>query len=226
MARAGGQHPFHGGVTGGGQHHVVRGIKGPAAVVEHLRGDLGNAFHRARNVAADGVAVIQALEQAGDEPPVRAVVVHFDLLPDDALLLGNGLLGEVGVGHHAQQHIQAFVQLLGGGEQVAGAVKAGKGVGVGTGLGVLGKGVAVLVLEHLVFQKMRHTGGQMHLFAVQTEIPVDGAEFGSKDDVGAGVARHGPHQHGQAGGQHPPLVGHGLFQHGLFGIRHGSVPPL
>ena len=130
------------------------------------------------------------------------------------------------MGHHAQQHIQTFVQLLGGGEQVAGAVKAGKGVGVGTGLGVLGKGVAVLVLEHLVFQKMRHTGGQMHLFAVQTEIPVDGAEFGSKDDVGAGVARHGPHQHGQAGGQHLPLVGHGLFQHGLFGIRHGSVPPL
>ena len=49
-----------------------------------------------RNVAADGVAVVQALAQAGDEPPVRAVVVHLDLLPDDALFLGDGLLGKVG----------------------------------------------------------------------------------------------------------------------------------
>ncbi len=117
--------------------------------------------------------MIQALAQAGDEPPVGAVIVHFDLLPDDALLLGDGLLSKVGTAHHAQQHIQAFVQLLGGGKQVAGAVKAGKGIGVGTGLGELCKGIAVLILKHLVFQKMRHTGGQVHFPAVHPEIPVD-----------------------------------------------------
>ena len=128
--------------------------------------------------------------------------------------------------HHAQQHIQAFVQLLGRSEQVAGAVKAGKGVGVGTGLGVLGKGVAVLVLEHLVFQKMRHTGGQMHLFAVQPEIPVNGAKAGSKNDMGAGITRHGPHDNGQSGGQGLPLVSHGLFQQGLVILRHERPPPL
>ena len=170
--------------------------------------------------------MVQALEQAGDEPPVRTVIVHFDLLPDDALLLGDGLLGKIGVAYHTQQHVQTFVQLLGGGEQVAGAVKAGKGVGVGAGLCVLGKGVAVLVLEHFVLQKMRHTRRQMHRLAVQAEIPVDGAELGGIDHMGAGIARHGAHQHRQAGGQGLPLVGHGLFQQGLVILRHGQHPPL
>ena len=170
--------------------------------------------------------MVQALEQAGDEPPIRAVIVHFDLLPDDALFFCNGLLGKVGVTHHAQQHVQAFVQLLGSGEQVAGAVKAGKCVGVGTGLCVLGKGVAVLVLEHLVFQKMRHTRRQMHRLPVQAEIPVDRAELGGIDHMGAGITRHGAHQHRQAGGQGLPLVRHGLFQQGLVILRHGQHPPL
>ena len=83
-----------------GQHHIGRRVEPLGAVVEHLRGQAGNAFHRARDVAADGVAVVQALEQAGDEPPVRAVIVHFDFLPDDALLLGDGGLGEPGLAHH------------------------------------------------------------------------------------------------------------------------------
>ena len=223
---AGGKDLLHGGVASRSQHHIARGIKGLAAVVQHGGRDLGNALHRARDIAADGVAVVQALEQAGDEPPVRAVIVHFDFLPDDALLLGDGLLGKVGVAYHAQQHVQAFVQLLGGGEQVAGAVKAGKGVGVGTGLCVLGKGIAVLVLEHFVLQKMRHARRQMHRLPVQAEIPVDGAELCGIDHMGAGIARHGAHQHRQAGGQSLPLVGHGLFQQGLVILRHGQHPPL
>ena len=170
--------------------------------------------------------MVQAFEQTGDEPPVRAVIVHFDLLPDDALFFCNGLLGKVGVPHHAQQHVQTFVQLLGSREQVAGTVKAGKGVGVGARLCVLGKGIAVLVLEHFVLQKMRYTGRQMHRLPVQAEIPVDGAELGSIDHMGAGIPRHGAHQHCQAGGQGLPLVGHGLFQQGLVILRHGQHPPL
>ena len=170
--------------------------------------------------------MVQALEQAGDEPPVRAVVVHFDLLPDDALLLGDGLLGKVGVSHHAQQHVKALVQLFRGRKEVAGAVKAGKCVGVGPGLCVLGKGIAVLVFEHFVLQKMRHTRRQMHRLPVQAEIPVDGAEAGGVNDMGAGVARHGADEDGQPRGQGLPLVGHGLFQQGLVILRHGQHPPL
>ena len=225
VAFAGSQNLFHGGVARRGQHHIARCIERLAAVVEHLRRNFRNALHRARNVAADGVLVVETLEQAGDEPPVRAVVVHFDLLPDDALLFGNGLLRKIRMRHHAQQHIQTFVQLLGSGEQIAGAVKAGERIGVGTGLGVLCKGVTVLVLKHFVLKEMRHTGRQVHLFAAQPEVPVNGAEFGGKDDMGAGVARHGPHNDGQAGRQGLPLIGHGLLQQGLVILRHRQTPP-
>ena len=172
------------------------------------------------------MAVVQALEQAGDEPPVRAVIVHFDLLPDDALFLGDSLLGKIGVGHHAQQHIQTLVQLLGRGEQIAGAVKAGEGIGVRAGLCVLCKGISVLILEHLVLEEVCHACGQVHFFSVQPEIPVDGTKAGGKNDMGAGIARHRPHDDGQAGGQDLPLIGHSLFQQGLIILRHGRPPPL
>ena len=84
----------------------------------------------------------------------------------------------------------------------------------------------VLVLEHFVLQKMRHTRRQMHGLAVQAEVPVDRAELGGIDHMGAGIARHGTHQHRQAGGQGLPLVGHDLFQQGLVILRHGQHPPL
>ena len=106
VAGTGGQDLLHAGVARCGQHHIARGIERLAAVVEHLRRYAGNALHGTRNVAADGVAVVQALAQAGDEPPVGAVVVHLDLLPDDALFFGDGLLGEVGLAHHFQQHVR------------------------------------------------------------------------------------------------------------------------
>ncbi len=106
--------------------------------------------------------MIQALAQAGDEPPVGAVIVHLYLLPDDALLFGDGLLGKVGMSHHAQQHVKALVQLFRGRKEVAGAVEGRESVGIRAGLGELCKGIAVLILEHLVLEEMGHTGGQMH----------------------------------------------------------------
>ena len=63
--------------------HPAHGIL-PCLLYTSLRRDLCNAFHRARNVAADGGAVLQALAQAGDEPPVGAVIIpvsytHLDV---------------------------------------------------------------------------------------------------------------------------------------------------
>ena len=170
--------------------------------------------------------MVQALAQASDEPPVRAVIVHFDLLPDDALLLGDGLLGEVGASHHAQQHVEALVQLFCGRKEIAGAVEGGEGIGVGTGLGKLCKGVAVLILKHLMLEEMGHAGGQMYLPLPQPEIPVDGAEAGCIDDMGAGVARHGADEDSQPRGQGLPLVCGGAFQHAPGVLSHSRLPPL
>ena len=83
-----------------GQHHIGRRVEPLGAVVEHLRGQAGNAFHRAGNVVPQGVVGVQAVEQRVEQPPIGAVIVHLDLLPDDALLFGDGGLGEPGLAHH------------------------------------------------------------------------------------------------------------------------------
>ena len=64
--------------------------------------------------------------------------------------------------HHAQQHVKALVQLFRSRKEVAGAVEGRESIGIRAGLGELCKGVAVLILEHLVLEEMGHTGGQMH----------------------------------------------------------------
>ena len=174
----------------------------------------------------DGVAVVQALGQRGHDAPVRAVVVHFYFLANNPLLLGNGRLGKIGFPHHRQQDIQALVHLLGGGEQVAGLVKAGVCVGRGPGLCVFCKGVAVLALEHLVLQKVRDARGQMHRLAVHLKIQINGPKTGAVNGVYPAVARHGPHQHGKPAVQLYGFAGGGP-PHGLHGvILHGARPPL
>ena len=206
----------------------------------HLQGGLGHRLLEVaaggRHGAADGDGGDLAALQADLAGPLIEGGNDGLQIGGEGLLAGNLLqtaahlthgLGPAAGGVCQQQHIQAFVQLLGGGKQVAGAVKAGKGIGVGTGLGELCKGIAVLILKHLVFQKMRHTGGQVHFPAVHPEIPVDGAKAGGIDDMSARIARHGPHQHRQARGQHLPLIGGGLGQGTVRVLfRHGRSPPL
>ena len=70
-----------------------------------------------------------------------------------------------------------------------------------------------------------HTGGQMYFPLPQPEIPVDGAEAGGVDDMGAGVARHGADEYGQPRGQNFPLVSGGAFQHALGVLSHSRSPP-
>ena len=110
----------------------------------------------------------------------------------------------------------------GGGEVIAGAVKAGEGVGVGPGAGKFGKGVPLLVLEHLVFQIVGHSGGQGQFLLAEAEMDVDGTEPGRHDGVGGGIVRHGPDQDGQARGQDIALVA-GAVQNGQT-FRHGPPP--
>ena len=121
-------------LAGHAQHHVGGRVERLGAAVKHLRRQLGNALDRAGDVVPQRVVRIQAAEQCIQQPPVGAVIVHLDLLPDDALLLGDGGLGKPRLAHHAQQNVKVFVDLLRGGEEIAGAVIAGKGVGRGTGL--------------------------------------------------------------------------------------------
>ena len=60
----------------------------------------GNSTTRTRQCRPAGVVGVQAAEQRVEQPPIGAVIVHLDLLPDDALLFGDGGLGEPGLAHH------------------------------------------------------------------------------------------------------------------------------
>ena len=153
-------------LAGHAQHHVGGRVERLGAAVEHLRRQLGNALDRAGDVVPQRVVRIQAAEQCVQQPPVGAVIVHLDLLPDDALLLGDGGLGKPRLADHAQQNVKVFIDPLRGGEEIAGAVIAGKGVGRGTGLGIKIERVALGRLAHLMLQKMRRAGGQRDLPAV------------------------------------------------------------
>ena len=169
---------------------------------------------------------IQTGQQRIHQAPIRAVIVHFDLLADDALLFGDGLCGKIRMGHHLQQHIQALLQLAGGGEQVAGAVKNRKGIGIGPCAGKLCKCVAILILEHLVLQKMSGARRQMDGPTIHHKILIDGAEMRSQDHMGGGIIRHRPGNDGQTGGQMLPLVCRNALQKRTAPQRfiHGPTP--
>ena len=214
VAPAGVHRLFHCDLAGHRQHHVGRRVEGAGAAVEQLRGQPGDAVHRAGDVVAQRVAAVQAAEQGVEQPPVGAVVVHLDLLPDDALFLGDGRLSEPGFAHEAEQDIQVLVDFLRGREQVAGAVIAGERVGRSARLGIEAERVALGRFAHFVFQEMGRARGQRDRLAVQQEIPVDGTERRSIDGVDAAVARHGAAEHRQAAGQH-----------GLFAAHRGRRPP-
>ena len=70
----------------------------------------------------------QHLEDLG----IRIVLVHIDLLTDDALLLLHRFIGKVGGGHKFQQKIQTLGEILCAGEVVGGHIVAGEGIGNGT----------------------------------------------------------------------------------------------
>lgn len=103
--------------------------------------------------------LIERAEQVEVHLPVGVIVIHADLLSDDALFLGNRSLGEIGLGDKLQQDAQALLKMVGAGEEIGSLVKGGIGIGVGAGLGILGEGIAVLAVEHLVFQIMAMPSG-------------------------------------------------------------------
>ena len=183
-----------------GQHHVVQVVEGVVAAVEQVGVDPGNRLDGARDVHLDAIVVVKAVQQVKGHPPARVVLIHADLLPDDALLLLHRLLGEVGVGHAVQQNLQRLLEFARAGEQVAGLVEAGEGVGGGSGLGVPVKCVAVLALKHLVLQVVGDALRHPNLLSplLRLEAGVDRAVLGREHGVGGGKSRHGVEQHGQS----------------------------
>ena len=167
------------------------------------------------------MGAVQTAHTLGQHTPIGAVVVHFDLLPNDPLLFGNGLLGEIGFSHHAQQHIQAFVDLRGRRKNIAGFFKAGKGIRLCAGFGIQRKRIALIAFKHFMLQKMRRAFRNHHFFAVHGKEAVNRAKIRAVHRVYRAVARHGAHLHGEPAGQGDDLVFSGLYRH-LVGFHCAS----
>ena len=84
------------------QNHVGRGIKCLMAVIQRVRSDFGNALHCTGNAGAGRMAMIHGPQHPGVDLPVGVVLDHADLLTDDALLLGNTLIGEIENGQYTE----------------------------------------------------------------------------------------------------------------------------
>ena len=136
------------------------------AVVEGLRRDVGDALHGSGDGGPGGGDLIESPEQPGVNLPVGVVLDHADFLADDALLLVHALLGEVGDGDEGQQNLQIFVKVVRGVEVVPGHGVGGEGVGLCAVFRQFLKGVALLGVEHLVFQIVGNSGGGVHPLAV------------------------------------------------------------
>ena len=110
------------------EHHISRVIKGPVAGVQGVGSDLGNGFHRSQNRLPDRMAVVEATQQILIYLPVRVVIVHADLLSDNALLLMDALGSKVGRRDEAEQHPQMLWESVGAGKVVGCHVSGGKSI--------------------------------------------------------------------------------------------------
>jgi len=100
------KHLFHlgdGEVSRHRKHHIVQVIEIVVALVQQIGGDVGDGLHRSGNVDPHRMLLVQGLQQIELPPPSGVVVVHLDLLADDALLLLHGLGGEIGLLDEIQQ---------------------------------------------------------------------------------------------------------------------------
>ena len=186
------------------EDHVGGGVERLVAVVQRLSGDLPDGLDAARHGDAAGVVLIQGLHHPGIDLPVGVVLDHADLLADDALLLGNALLGKIGDGHEGQQNLQILLKMVGGVEVVAGHGVGGEGVGLRTVLRQFLKGVALLGVEHLVLQIVGDARRGVQPLAVQLEAHVHAAVAGGEEGVLLDIAGLGHHADHQAVGQGLP----------------------
>ena len=156
------------------------------------------------------------------DPAVRGIVVHQDLLGNDAPLLLHGFLREIRRGDKGQQQFQAAVKMLRAGEIVGGGVIAGEGVGIGPQGGEFGAHIPVGHIEHLVLQIVGNALGRLIFHPVQGEFRMDGAVGGHEIGHLPPETRLGADDDLQAVGQAPAVKP--LIQHGIIRPCHWPTP--
>ena len=148
-------------------------VKDAVAVVERFGCDLRDALHGTGDVLADGVVVVERAQKLEISGIAGAVLAHADLLTDDALLLGDALLGIVRRGNVGEQQPEIFHEVFRTREIIRRVAGAGEGVGARAERGEVRKDVAsVRHIKHLVLEEMGDARGRIDPLAVHLEAAV------------------------------------------------------
>ena len=182
------RHPLRVHVADDAQGHVAGLVEGIVALVEGFGGDVGDGLPAPGQGDAQGVVLVQRPLEVLVHPPGGVVFYHLNLLPDDALLLVHALLGEIALRDKGEQGAQVLLEPLGAVKIVSRHGRRREGVGRGAVGGEFLQGVALLGVEHLVFQKMRHPRRGLLPHAVLAEADVHAAVAGGEEGVGFQVA--------------------------------------
>ena len=102
------------------------------------------------------MVAVQTLVRADEHLPAGCVLYHADLLIDNAAFLLHVFVRKVRREHEFEQNLQIFLKPVGAGEVVRRHGVARKRIRACTGTGEFLERIAVLVLEHLVLEEVRH----------------------------------------------------------------------
>ena len=162
------------------------------------------------------------VKQILDHTRLRAVLVHPNLLRDDAALLFHALRREIRLRDQPQEDLQVLLKFLRAVEIIGRHGIAREGVRTAA---VRGKKVHRVVLrqvEHLVLQIVRDAVRHTMAHAAECKLRVDGAEIHAQKGIAAGKARLRHHADAQAVRQ--DLLPAALAQLGIFKELHASTP--
>ena len=149
---------------------------------------------------------IQAGRQIFKDAAVGIVQMHADLLIDDADLLLNALLCEIGSGDELQQQFQRAFKVFGAGNIVGGHIIAGEGIGARTQRSQFRRHIPITgKIEHFMLQKMGDAVTDADFSAFQFELRMDGAEIRYKISKFLRKAGTGIHHNRQTVGQLPSV---------------------
>ena len=156
------------------------------------------------------------------QPGIRAVVAHFDLLIDDSPLPLHQLRGEPGGEDHFQQLTEVFRRVPGGLHIEGGAAAAGEGVGIAAEGGKALIRAAAGQIEELVLQIVGGSGRGGAVRAVPAPVKIRGPVIDRDHGEAALEVRLVQDQDAEAVGKH--LLPDLLPQPGVVSAPHVSAP--
>ncbi len=105
------------------EHHVAQIVEGIVAFIKQVGRDLGNRLDRSGDLGTHIVLLIHGAQCLIIQTCIRVVLVHADLLCDDALLFSDGLGREIRMRDKVEQNLKRRIEIVRRGKEVRRFVK-------------------------------------------------------------------------------------------------------